>query len=77
MNRLEQLEKLLADSKDNWSSPELYNTAIALLEIARAATKLRAITPNEMQDGKPFWVIPCDSYEPLREALDKFEESEL
>ena len=43
---------------------------IALLEgVLAAARKLRVMTAEEMENGKPFWVVPCDSYEPLEAAI--------
>lgn len=45
-----------------------------LREVVEAVKKLRVITPNEMESAKPFWVVPCDSYEPLRIAMEGLEE---
>ena len=41
-SKIEKLEKLLIESKANWSSPELYNSALAILEIVRAAKNIRS-----------------------------------
>jgi hypothetical protein len=50
---------------------------IAVLEtVAEAVKKLRVMTPEDMEHGKPFWVIPCDSYEPVRIAMGELEEIE-
>lgn len=44
-----------------------------LKTIVEAVKKLRVITPEEIDNNKPFWVIPCDSYKPLRIAMDELE----
>ena len=44
-----------------------------LRSVVEAVKKLRVITPEEAVDGRPFWVIPCESYDPLRIAMDKLE----
>ncbi len=43
--------------------------------VAEAATKLRVMTADEMETGKPFWVVPCDSYEPLKAAMAALDSS--
>ncbi len=44
-----------------------------LRAVVQAVKNLRVMTPDEMEHGKPFWVVPCDSYEPLRITMDELE----
>jgi hypothetical protein len=43
-----------------------------LRAVVEAVKKLRVITSEEALDGRPFWVVPCDSYEPLKIAMDEW-----
>lgn len=77
-SKIEKLEKLLADSKDNWSSPELYNTALAMIEIVKAAKALDTGHHSLCNAGLRGGHQKCScGLEDLLDALDKFEEVEL
>ena len=68
-----------AEDLETWNTRPIEDALRTQLQAANeriqrlitAAKALRVMNANEMENGKPFWVIPCESYEPLKTELEK------